>query len=298
MYRKFWLENSNPDLLNNKYYFTNKTYFHFLDNPRGLGVRKEISAVRLGESEIVSSERLEIGDIQGDVVFYGKNEGDIYQEYANFIQFLKYKPLKFFYLTPNSTKSKFCKVVFTGIEKTQIGENDCLICPVSFHKTTQWYDKDDTILTFQRETQSDIGKYYNLTRDYHYASASLDDIEINIEGTNDAPFIFEINGVVENPMLILKQNNVQYGIIKLNGTFGYVNINSYDDEQSIYLENTMGASIPNPTSYQDLSVGDGYSYVTWNKLKVGANTVEFNCGNIETFDGTILIKYKNNYATV
>lgn len=290
-YRKFWLINS----LGNRYDFTENIDI-FLNNPKGLGFKRSFKSISVGNSELVTSQQFKLTDIQGELLFMQSTNGSKYENYQKFIQFAKFKPLEFHYQTPNNLVSYHCDILFTQIDKTEVDEDGFMRCPVNFHRLTEWLTDQDEVYLFDNNPL-DEGKFHDLIYDYHYAGTNLSNSVINNNGTDDVGFVIEITGEVENPQFSLSQGGETYGVCKINGTYDFVSIDSVERTESIYLEQN-GSVVTNPEQYQDFTVANGYSYLTWLKLKVGQSQFAFTCGNIDTFDGTVKIRFKNSYATV
>lgn len=292
-YRQFWLVNT----LGDRYDFT-KDCSVFLESPQGLGFRKVYTSMTVGNSELVTSQQFSLTDIQGNLLFMDSKNGTKYQKYQDFIQFAKYKPLEFHYLTPNDLTSYHCDVIFVQANKSEVSTNGILNVPVIFHRLTEWLtDKDEAFV--MDNNPLDEGKYHDLIYDYHYAGTNLSNTPITNKGTDDVGFILEIdapNGV-QNPQFTLSQGGETYGICKINGTYTYVRVDSVERTESMYLEDN-GSAVTNPEQYQDFTVTNGQSYLTWLKLRVGTSTFSFTCGNIDTFDGTVTLRFKNSYASV
>ena len=77
-----------------------------------------------------------------------------------------------------------------------------------------------------------------------------------------------------NPYITLTQDNEMYGEAKFDDSTGFskVFVNSRDGEQEVILEQG-GSVLPNPLSYQDLSISNGAIYVTFVKLARGTSTL-------------------------
>ena len=176
-YRKFWLVNA----LGNKYEFTKANGSVFLASPSGLGFRRQFSSLKVGNSELITSQQFALTDISGELLFFDGTNGSKYQNYRDFIQFAKYKPLEFHQLTPNDLKGFYSDVLFTHADKGEVGEDGILRVPVMFHKLTEWLNNEDYTITLYN-TATDEGKYYDLIRDYHYAGTNLSNTEISNEG--------------------------------------------------------------------------------------------------------------------
>ena len=86
-------------------------------------------------------------------------------------------------------------------------------------------------------------------------------------------FTIEITGTSRvNPYITLTQDGEMYGEAKFDDTFSKVYVNSRDGEQEVILEQG-GSVLPNPLSYQDLSISNGAIYVTFVKLARGTSTL-------------------------
>lgn len=290
-YRKFWLINS----LGNRYDFTEDIDI-FFNEPQGLGASRRYTSIKVGNSELVTSQEFMLTDIQGELLFMQRTNGQKYEAYLNFIQFIKFKPIEFHYQTPNDLKSYHCDVLFTEADKTETGVDGILRVPLTFHRLTEWFTDEEEVYVFSNDAL-DEGKYYDLVYDYHYAGTNLSNGVIFNEGTDEVGFVLEVTGTVVNPQFSISQNGETYGICKITGTYDYVMIDSVEKTESMYLEYN-GSAITNPDQYQDFSIANGSSYLTWCKFRVGESIFSFTCGNIDSFTGTVTIKFKNSYATV
>lgn len=291
-YRKHWLVNA----LGETYDLTNPLTTVFFNEPQGFGFEREFSSIQVGNSELVTSQSFVLTDINGELVFYSEDNSRVYEMYQQFIQFAKYKPLEFHYQTPNLLKSYYCDVLFTLADKTEIGQDGMMRVPVTFHRLTEWLDDEDYSITLYNVLTND-GKHYNLQRDYHYAGTGLSNTVINNNGTDDVGFIITVNGSVQNPQFTLSQYGQVYGVCKITGTYDFVQLNSVERNESIYLE-LNGSAISNPEQYQDFTVRNGSAYLTWCKFKTGQTTFTFTSGNIATFAGSVTISFKNSYVSV
>lgn len=288
--RKFWLVNS----LNEVYNLSQDKIFFY--QPKGLGFGVDYASQKLGNSELLLSNSYSLDDVGGELLFMQDTLEEKYQKYKEFINFIVRKPLELHYQMPGSNEDYYSNVLFIQADKEEVKEDGILRIPCVFHRTTEWLTTKDYVLTLTN-TALENGKEYPLVRPYHYAGSSLTNTKIENKGTSDTGFSFSIDGRVENPQFTLSQNGEVYGICKLDGTFDFVQIDSNDLTESIYLEYN-GAFLSNPHSYQDFSIRNGISYLTWCKLKVGTSVFVFNCSNIDTFNGKITIIFKNSYVSV
>lgn len=300
-YRRHWLTNS----IGERYDFTDKGFKVFLNEPNGFGFRRSFTSATIGNNEIVSSTQFQFTDITGDLLFYDESIASKYEQYQRFIQFCKYKPLAFHYSMPNNPDSYYCEVLFTQAQKGEVSQDNVLHISVTFHRLTQWLTDKSTIYLMDNSPVGD-GKYHDLTYNYAYAGTNLSNTKIVNSGTDDVGFRIvvkgkEENGVITEPFtnmrFTLSQNGQEYGICQINGTYDLAIIDSVESTEMIYLEKD-GAAIVLPEQYQDFTVANGHAYLTWLKLMVGESVFNFKCEDLENFDGTVTLSFKNSFASV
>lgn len=289
MYRKFYLKNG----IGNTFTLTDKNFKCFLNNPQGLGFIKTVNGYQLGNVTKITSSVYDFPTISGEILFYDEL-GVAYQNYFDFINFISLEPIQLFYTPPNTLTPYYCNIEIIQGDKSEYGTNGILTVPISMQMTSRWYHSSENIIEVKKVYTED-GKHYELERPYHYANTSFSSIEIVNNGSENTGMIFEIDGNVTNPQWSISQSGVAYGSCKINGTYDYVRVNSRDGEQSIYLEKN-GSAIANPSVYQDLTITGGV--LTFIKLKTGTSICSFTCGNIESFDGVLKIKYFNTFISV
>lgn len=295
-YRKFWLINSNSE----RYDFTDEENTKtFLNEPAGLGFNRTYSTIKVGDSELITSQELSHPDITGELLFYGDNNRQIYLDYETFIKFVMFSPLEMHYQIPNDSSNYYCNVLFVTAEKGEIDEDRSMLpVNVTFHRLTDWMTDDSVIYEMTRGSSDLDGKYHDLLYNYHYTGSDLRNTVISNSGTMDTGFIIKIDGYVKDPTFTLSQANQVYGICSITGEYNYVMVNSIDTEEDIYLENTSGLVVANPKQYQDFDASNGQEYLTWLKFKVGQSNFSFSCSNFETFDGLVTVSFKPGYISV
>lgn len=290
-YRKFWLINNQ----NERYDFTLKEQKTFLSDPSGLGFSKTLDIVKVGYDAIITDSDLELPSVTGDLIFYAETE-KAYKDYGDFIEFIKYTPLKLHYQPAHLLSSFYIDCSITSLEKGEYDTDGYLSCPITFEGLSLWCNSVENSLIVTNG-ESNTGKYYDLKRPYNYSTNSLKDITINVNGQLPSGFTYEVIGEVTNPLLLITQNEEQYGIIKIDGNFTYLKVDSRDDSEDIYLEKDE-IPLTNPVVYQDLTVADGVSQVTFVKLKVGENNLSFSCDDMEKFDGYVRFSWEDKRFTV
>lgn len=286
--REFWLTNANGI----KYSLNQKKTFAY--EPEGLGYAVDVNVVRLGFSNLITSESYNLPSFTSELVFIS-DRLTAYQHYKEFVSFLSKRPITLHYMPPNSNESYQCACRVTELTKTEYLTDNYMSCPITIYRQSMWYDDKEHIIDAYN-TQEE-GKQYPLKRPYHYGIVSTQNISIYNDGMVDAPMKVEVFGESTDPMLsVFDDQNNKYGAAKIIGTYDYVAINSDDIEEGITLERN-GSTIPNAVNYQDLTVGDPRSvYVTFLKLKPGQSTLVFSLDN--SFSGYVRITWRNAYVTV
>lgn len=290
MYRSFWLVNN----LGEKWDITDSNTFGI--NPEGLGIRNNYSTIRIGDSDILTYQQWDLLPFTINLMFMGTNE-EQYKRYRDFLLFISKVPILQYYKTPNNLKANyFRQVIIDTLDKTEVSvDTGTLNCQLTIKPQTFWESAREEII----EVNSSVGdgKIYELQRPYHYSGNSVNQINIVNNSVQDVPLIIEIDGSVEDPVCnIFDEKGEIYSSGKFIGTFDYVYVDARDLTQEIVLK--QGDSVlPNPTSYQDLTVGSPNEiYVTFMKLKPGNSTIQFLFSN--TFDGLVRISWRNQYASV
>lgn len=291
MYRQFYIENS----LGKKYQLTSRNFKCFLNEPQGLGYSKSLSTLRLGNQELTTNEQLSMPSITGTLIFYDKLN-NAYQDYIDFISFVRYTPLKLYYQPPNLLAPYYIDCELIQLDKGEYQKEGYLSCAVQFYGTSLWKNSQNYEYVIGNITDEG-GKYYDLVRPYFYAGNNLNSISISNNGDVPIGFTFEIIGSVTNPRLTATQNGATYGLLKLNGTFDYCKIDSSDVAQSIYLKNGDSV-VANPLSYQDLSIADGVASITFFKLKVGQSDLSFSCDKLSSFEGKIRFNWQDERMSI
>ena len=292
--RKFWLENQDGEL----WYFTSEENKTFLNAPQGLGMSIEYGGFRLGNAQVVNYQSYNLLSVQGTLFFYRKSRAEIYKDYFDFMNFIsKNSLLKLHYKTPNSFESYYRYCIVSQIDKSEIN-NDALImeCPIEFTTQTFWRNDVKNSLVVDNTLQND-GKSYPLERPYHYATSGLANMKVINRGNIETALKITIEGESVNPRInVFDNHNVEYGAMRMIGTFDKVIIDSDDINENIRLERG-GSVLVAPYSYQDLSTGSpNQVYVTFIKLKSGESTLRFSSDNI--FSGKVTLEWSDEYVSV
>lgn len=301
MIRKFWLINGKGQKYSLNAENTNNVIGYL---PQNLGMSKAFSTVRFGDQEDLITDKHAMPTPAIELVFRKKTNAGKYQDYQDFIQFAKIKPLKFYQLTPNifggsdDENAWYIDCDIASLQKSEVDYTDkemhvfMQLKGFSFWKTAKQYD-------LVVEDVSSGGKIYDYEYDYTYEGNSFGHIDLINNGTMETGFILEINDEITDPVLSLFQkdefdNEIKYGEVKILGTYDKISIDTRDSKQSIYLE-YQGSVIANPTDKFDLS-NNGDFKMPFPKLKVGENILTFAFGG--TFTKAVHIKWQDLFSTI
>lgn len=250
-YRKFWMINSN----NERWNLTERELKTFLNNPQGLGFQKNITTNRFGNAQTLTDITDTFPTPNGEVLFYDSANASRYEKYNEFVKFLSYDPITLYYQLPFSIYSQIPNIytlecVVGTLTKTESKNDGLMTCPITFNALS-FYKGDPVEI-------NGSGLTYTLTNNA--------DFPIGFE--------IELDGSLVNPYITLEQDNELYGEAKFidSVAFDNVYIDSIDGEQNLILEQG-GSVLPNPLSYQDLSISNGSIYVTFVKLARGESTL-------------------------
>ena len=188
------------------------------------------------------------------------------------------QPITLYYMIPVSYISGIANIYTLDCEVTEVqkteSKNDNILRSSIVFNGMEFY-KGDPI------TVNGTGTSYTLTND------------------GDFPVGFEITveGNLTNPYVTLSQDGELYGEAKFDSetAFSSVYVNSNDGEQNVILEQG-GAVIPNPLSYQDLSISNGSIYVTFVKLARGVS--ELSIGSESGTVSSVKIEFTPMYRSV
>lgn len=268
-HRKFKLTNSKGDVWD----LTDPLICSFLSNPQGLGFDQTVTTNQYGNTLNVLTSSTNFPSVSGDILFYDSSTSDKYFLYAEFVEFCTYTPLYLVYSKPCDNEDYRLKCEVITLNKTEVKEDHILTCPVTFQGLGMWEGEEVVI--------SDDSLSYTLENKGHFPVG----FEITLEGS------------FENPYVTLEQDEELYGEAKFidSVAFDSVYVDSKDGEQNVILEQS-GSVLPNPLSYQDLSISNGSIYVTFVKLARGESTltIGMDSGSLTSAE----IRYRPIYRSV
>ena len=249
--REFWIKNGK----NNITYLAQESSKVYLNNPTGLGYSNAITTNQYADALNLVSEAQNFATIGGEIVFWDDANSNRYTKYNSFITFLQEEPLTFYYKIPTSTpKTYSMSVAVLNIDKTESKEDGLMRCTFSLLGLSRWMGDEVTVTGGIGVTS------FTLTNDGHMPVG----------------FTIKVTGAgLSNPYITLTQDGEMYGEAKFisSSTFRYIYVDSKDGEQSLTLREQDGVDLPNPMSYQDLSISNGSIYVTFIKLARGTSTL-------------------------
>lgn len=231
MPRKFNLTNKNGEV------YDLNLVGHAFYNPEGLGWAEETSVVRLGESWLVTDNRVAKPSVSGEIVFHG------YQEYNDFLRFVQLGGLVLGYMPLSTWRYLNCTIQLSKSEIKPFSK--LLICPVVFNGTSQWYER--ATLQPSAGTIPSNAKLYDYPYPYAYAQGEAGSITIN-NGVLSSYFRLQMNGLVENPVWRLYVNGQVVHSGKVNATISLghsfvvntrptqMEIAEYDGDENLYRD--------------------------------------------------------------
>lgn len=221
----------------------------FLNNPSGLGESQALNLTQFGDV-LKSDASLNFPTISGEIILWADTNSGKYKDYNDFVEFLSYEPLVLSYTIPKSTPETYTiDVALTQIQKSQTGTDSMLRCNFDLQGLSRWKGAEVTV------TGSSAS----------YSVVNNGQLPVGM-------LVTIVGSAMENPYFTLTQNSEVYGEGKFLGTFDKVIVNSNDGEQYVELE-IGGSTLPNPLSYQDLSISNGAIYVTFVKVARGTSTL-------------------------
>lgn len=246
MIRRFYLINGNGD----RYDLNEIDQQHIMVNPSGLGLSVSLEGNRFGNRNIITKRTVNLPTINGDILFLGNN-AERYEAYQRLVAFLVKTPITLAYVLPNG-KEYTIGVDIVSLSKSESERNGTLRSQIQMNANSLWRTE--------------------LVNESFSTSAVLSN-----NGDIDCGIDIRVEGSLEDPYVIFRQNGKDYGQIRFKGEFTAMQVVSFDGEQNIILEDN-GAAIANPVDYQDMSYMNGTSYMTFVKLPIGTSEIEVGGG--------------------
>ena len=197
--------------------------YALLTEPDGLGYSYTTSYTKVGEVFINNLKEQEQVQITGICNFL------YYENYTNLVNFIESsESLKLSYKIPlidGSQIEYFKNIEIQSLGKTEKDEKGILSCPISFDMTSLWYEQKE--YTYDMSAGDDEVRW-NFKWGSRFANYNSRKLEFNNTGHTLAPIYLEIDGVVNNPEIIVTDSN---GTTLFNLL---ININIVQYEKFIY----------------------------------------------------------------
>lgn len=198
--RVFLLENQYGE----RFHFT---YFNkvLLTGVNGLGFSKNYSYLKHDIHYTTLKNNFELSEIKAVITFL-----DGYHGYYKFMQFLEkgQHDLKLFY---ESHDVKYCYVDIVHLSKSELKAGG-LQSEIVLNKKSYWIKEHHFMITANVDGG---GKVYPYSYEFTYANASQGVMNTQIGGHLKANMIIEITGAMEEPELIVKQNDLVKNHLRL-----------------------------------------------------------------------------------
>jgi len=260
--RQFYLENEYGQK-----YDLNNVSTGFLSNPSGLGYSMESSYTKLGATWTRDRFTDSQQKISGEVVFGTASPYDAAAAFFAWIR--RAKTIVLHRITTAGEWLRDVDLVSVGV--TEIGEGDLLTVPVEFVCKSLWYSKDSRRYV--------IGSGYSgrKTRyDYRTAARFKDSlegrVELNNDGSIDAPFTVEMEGPIVNPVMSLVQDDETLYSVSITGQASAGEKLRYSSiDNDLYVEkvgtggvitNLVGDLSISNTNFFKVPIGTSYLVVT------------------------------------
>ena len=234
----------------------------FFSAPGGLGFSKEILTTQCGDDFVNVATKSQQKVITGTMAFKG------YEQYAEFIDFVKKKPLKLGYKPLDTWTFIDCDI--QSLSKGEMEhDHKRLYCEINFLCYSKWYVMKYASTTIKTIDEFEDRKEYEYLYPYSYRSTYSGQIDISVS-EDGTPLKLTIHGPCSNPAYTAKKGDVTTG----KGQF-FVELS--DQEKLVVDANprTMEASI---YSVQGEYLRDAYANSNFNTkrflyLPQGKNTI-------------------------
>lgn len=255
----------------------------FFNSPSGLGFSYDTQYTQIENNFIRNIRKLTQGSLGGELVF--KN----YDNYKKIIDFIvSTENLKFVYKVPfqNGFIEYFKDIDISNIDKTEIGTNGVLVCPVTFSVRSLWYEARETVYRIEKETNEIT---WDFEWDSKFSGYDVRNLTFKNEGHVEAPFLLEIDSAVSHPKItILDGNNNILNELQLSDLVIDTNEKliycTKDTDLKIYKESSSGKS----NLFESLDLNK----INFFKLPVGVSQIRLSGdSDITSAKLTIFVEY-------
>lgn len=198
--RKFYIENENKERFS---LWGNRVY---MVDPSGLGIKRETSYIRIGNSFLRNKSHVSQSEIGGKIEFLDPGGNKRFNEFYNFCAFSS--ALHLVYDPGDGTE------YIRDIDIDEIGKTErtgaTLPITVKFTCKSLYYLRNNNRFVFEF---TDGEKRYDYAYDYKYGDYGTYETVINNNGHVDAPFECTIFGHCFNPSIqIIKNDEILYEV--------------------------------------------------------------------------------------
>ena len=174
---------------------------HAFYSPDGLGFRKDISSVQVGNAFALVENKLSQQVIKGEMRF--KN----YELYAEFKEYISGGNLTLAYQPKGFTTWFYRNVEVQRLDKTEISkEARRLICAIDFLCFSQWYEKAYARRTVDLTNENTV---FPLVFPFVFCGAEKNELILSNGRVSPAPCKITISGPCVNPAWVLRQSGRQ-----------------------------------------------------------------------------------------
>lgn len=274
--RQFAIQNGNGEVFSSP----NRAFEVFLDSPKNLGFSKTIKTTRLGNAEVLASEKYNMPQPNGTLIFHKNSISGKYEDYNYVMRFLSKKPLTLYYKIPTTQgENEFhIPIEVISVGKEEVNNQNVLAVPISLYGTNFWQSTQT-----QTSTDADSVQLYN-DSDFEVG------VKITCRKLDSSDF--------SNPKISFKQGNKEYGAIAIDfEDLTKIEIDTRDKNQMIKLY--VGSQlVPNPFAYIDFGYADGEKQFPFPKLSQGYSTIRFTFDGDTSTDKVYLVEYDKEYLSV
>lgn len=198
--REFYLENQNGE----KYPFNYSTNTIATDI-KGLGFERDLTYLQFENNYQMIKDESPRSKIQMTLIFINGYSG-----YDRFLQYLKGSTdLKLYYKTDDT---KYVNTQISSMTKTEL-ESNTIKSQVTFDKLSMW--QKDIIQNINVEVVNNA-KTFPFIFPYTFSQSYKGKVKLTNLGTFKAPTRIEIKGAVNNPEIIILQENKDISKLRLN----------------------------------------------------------------------------------
>lgn len=199
--RKFYIENEKNErfsLWGNRIYFV---------EPTGLGIKHNISYIRVGNSYLSNKKNIAQSKIGGKIEFLNPGADKRFRDFYDFCAAASSLHLVY---DPGDGVEYLRDIDILNVDKTE-KTGGTLPISISFSCKSLYYLKNNNRFIFEK---AECEKRYDYQYDYTYSDYGTHEAIINNNGHVEAPFECTIYGYVANPTIrVVKDKKIIYEVV-------------------------------------------------------------------------------------